>query len=104
MPRTVSRQSVEHARVNNMHVVQVPNGGSFSRAQVGHIFFLSRIEGTFSTIKDANGNTIMVLDASHEWQQGFRIDDGFTVDNGSGTDNDLEFFEVAVGAPADFTG
>lgn len=104
MPRTVNYKSVRNARVNNLQVVQVAASGSYSAAHVGHIYFLRRIEGTATTIKDANGNTIMELEDTHEWEDGFRIDDGFTVENASGTTNDLEYFFVAVGVASDLTG
>ncbi len=90
--------ATRHAANVNGQVVEIAAAATLVEADANKVYFLTRIEGSGSTIKDAAGNTIITtVNDTTDWvHPGLRLDAGFSIVNGSVTVNELHFYHVHV--------
>lgn len=83
---------------NDSETVEVAASATFTQSNANKVYFLTRVEGSGSTIKDKDGNTIITtVNDTTDWAHpGLRIDGGFSLVNGSVTTNELTFYTVHV--------
>lgn len=90
----VSWSDIRYCATNNNRKVVIAASATFAETSQA-VYFLTRIEGSNTTIKDAAGNTILIVNSNQSWEPGeFRVDGGIGIDNGSGTTNEAYFFTV----------
>ena len=87
-----SRNDIETASVNNQ---EFEIGTSVIRADDNKVFFISTIEGTSVTVKDADGVTKGILSHFHSCLAPIRLEKGFSLT--AGANFSALFFSIAVG-------